>query len=74
MSDRDQSGREFRELVMNGETGRGSNTKNRDEEEKVFGHGHMAGTGRKDDFSGGGDKVRKKQGHFANEGGMSLAG
>ena len=58
---------------MNGETGRGSNTKNRDAEEKVFWHGHMAGTGRKDQISGGGDKVRKKQGHFANEGHMSLA-
>ena len=27
----------------------------------------------KDDFWGGGDKVRKNQGHFANEGDMSLA-
>ena len=74
MSDRDQSGREFRELVMNGETGRGSNTKNRDEEKKVFGHGHLAGTGRKDECSGRDKVIRKKQGHFANEGGMSLAG
>lgn len=57
---------------MNGETGRGSNTENRDEEEKVFWYGHMAGTGRKDKCSGG-NKVRKKQGYFAHEGDLSLA-